>query len=260
MSLTGIASVGLGLLGLFETPTTVNLGGISFDGMSSPEGMPFGGSQMMQVHKLPGGGRVVDVFGRDDRDIEWSGMWSGPNAVGNARAIDAIRIAGKQVSLTWDDFSLNVVVREFHPEYTRGGGIVRYHIAVVVASLPPPSAPSLLAGVKADLAAVAGFVGQVQTVVSDVSAITTALGSGGSLPKTSPLYVPTVQGVQLARKDAADAQSQADVQLAAVKASPAAGTFGAAAAARALPAQQQSAAAAVAGGYLGRAANNLGNA
>jgi hypothetical protein len=289
MSALGIASVGLGLAGQFLSPTTVTLGevplgglgslpvvgglisavqgllgggsapaGVRFDGMASPESMTFGGDQMMQVHKLPGGGRVVDVFGRDDEDIEWGGKFFGPNALANARAVDAIRISGRQVPLAWADFHFNVVVKKFHAEYTRGGAVIPYKITVVIASLPPPSKPSLLATIKSDLNAALNVAQQVSSVVTTVTNVTTALGSGGSLPKSSPLYPTTVSGVQAAQAAAATAQKSADAQLTAIKASPTAGTMNAAAAAKAFAAQQQSAGATVAGAYLGRAANNLG--
>ena len=54
-------------------PDTLTLGGISFDGFSTPHAMGAGGKQAMVVHKLPGGRRVIDTLGPDEDNITWSG-------------------------------------------------------------------------------------------------------------------------------------------------------------------------------------------
>lgn len=38
------------------------LGNLTFDEWSTPERIGFGGKQALQVHKLPGGSRVVDTL------------------------------------------------------------------------------------------------------------------------------------------------------------------------------------------------------
>jgi hypothetical protein len=93
----------------------VTLDGFVFQGFEVPETMPFGGGQALSIKKLIGGKRVIDAMGADERAIEWSGRFRGPNAVSRARALDDKRKAGKAVQLTWGDFSYTVVIAAFHP-------------------------------------------------------------------------------------------------------------------------------------------------
>ena len=71
---------------------TLTLGGISFDGFSTPSHMGAGGKQAMVIHKLPGGSRVIDTLGPDDENISWSGEF-----FGNDEAAEFIRREQPQV-------------------------------------------------------------------------------------------------------------------------------------------------------------------
>ena len=57
--------------------TTVTLGGFAFQDFEVPERIPAGGEQMLAIHKLVGGRRVIDAMGRDDAALEWSGYFLG---------------------------------------------------------------------------------------------------------------------------------------------------------------------------------------
>jgi hypothetical protein len=59
----------------------VTVGGVGLSGLEVPATMSFGGEQRLAVHELPGGGRVVDALGPQEADVEWTGWFTGSNAV-----------------------------------------------------------------------------------------------------------------------------------------------------------------------------------
>lgn len=107
------------------------LGSVTFQDTEIPDSMVFGGAQAYQMHKLVGGVRVADAMGRDDEPKTWSGTFLGPDASTRARQLDAIRIAGKPVSLTWDEFSFTVLVVAFRGEFKQSF-YVPYSVTVEV--------------------------------------------------------------------------------------------------------------------------------
>lgn len=111
---------------------TLILGGIAFDDWSTPERMPFGGKQAMAVHKLPGGQRVVDTLGPDEEDIHFTGTMYANNAYGVADELDALRIAGTQVSLTFAGRFYLVVIAECHVDIRRFPQLMSYHVSCLV--------------------------------------------------------------------------------------------------------------------------------
>ena len=96
---------------------TLVLGAIAFKDFEVSAGIRFGGRQRIVVHPLLGGGRVVDVLGRDDAEIQLEGIFSGVDATIRARMLDDLRSSGASVPLTWDIFFYTVVVREFKANY-----------------------------------------------------------------------------------------------------------------------------------------------
>ena len=54
------------------------------------------------------GNRQIDALGKDDNEIQWSGLITGPNALARAQQLNTMRAAGQQLNLTW--FNLNYVV------------------------------------------------------------------------------------------------------------------------------------------------------
>lgn len=135
------------------------LGSIIFKGFELPEQVPLGGDHSFTVHKLLGGARVLDAMGPDDRDIEWKGLFFGANALSNARAVDAMRVAGQEVPLLIDSEMRTVVIKSFKWDYQRPYQIP-YTIALIVSSTPflglgPSSLDDL---VTADLAAAGSLI------------------------------------------------------------------------------------------------------
>lgn len=98
----------------------VQLGSVSFDELEVTSAVRFGGAQRIAVHKLAGGGRVVDVLGRDEAEISFSGFFSGSEATSRARQVDFLRTSGAILPLRWDVFYYTVILRDFFANYTNG--------------------------------------------------------------------------------------------------------------------------------------------
>lgn len=99
--------------------TFLKLGILEFAELEIPESLPFGGEQRAVVHSLPGGVRVVDVMGREDGLITWSGLMLGSSATNRARTLDTMRINGRPQKLTWWEFDYTVIVQHFKADFQR---------------------------------------------------------------------------------------------------------------------------------------------
>lgn len=95
------------------------LGPILFQGFELPESIIWGGAQSLTVHRLPGGARIIDAMGRDDADITWSGIFSGPDATLRARALDLMRADGSVWPLTWDSFFYSAIIARLDIDHCR---------------------------------------------------------------------------------------------------------------------------------------------
>lgn len=91
----------------------LTLGGVTFADFEIPDTINFGGGQVLAVHRLPGGNRVIDAMGPDDADIKWSGRFRGSNAEERALLLDFMRRSGQQQLLAWSLERFQVVIREF---------------------------------------------------------------------------------------------------------------------------------------------------
>ena len=182
--------------------TNLLLGAVVFQSFELPERIGWGGSQRLTVHRLPGGARVIDAMGRDDAQIIWSGVFSGPDAGDRARLVDVMRAQGAVWPLTWDSFFYSAVISEFRAEYARVNWIP-YRIACTVlrdeAQAVLGAAASLAADALGDIGAAAG--GGV-----DMSAALTALAVPGAATQGTAAYGSAVVAV-----GAASAQIDAGV-------------------------------------------------
>ena len=106
-----------------------------FTAFEVPDVINFGGAQSLSVHKLPGGSRIIDSMGRDDAPLEWSGVFTGKNALTRARFLDGYRVAGNIHTLTWGTFIYSVVIREYLPKYERDNHIPYRIVCEVIADL-----------------------------------------------------------------------------------------------------------------------------
>jgi hypothetical protein len=107
------------------------LGPVAFQDFEIPSGINFGGKQRLALHRLPGGLRVIDVLGRDDALISFSGIFAGSDATLRARNLDELRAAGIELPLTWDVFFYTVLISDFHADY-RNGWWIPYRITCTV--------------------------------------------------------------------------------------------------------------------------------
>ena len=94
------------------------LGPVAFRDFEVPSEIAFGGRQRLVVHRLIGGGRVVDAVGRDDGDLVISGTFTGSDATDRARTLDYLRSAGDVLFLTWDVFLYSVVISAFRADFS----------------------------------------------------------------------------------------------------------------------------------------------
>src|ERR1700728_620354 len=88
------------------------LGSLTFDSWATPQHMPFGGRQELAVHQLPGGARVVDTLGPSEHDIVFSAQMYRNDAIGVAEQLDAMRLSGAQVPLSFAGRYYSVIVAE----------------------------------------------------------------------------------------------------------------------------------------------------
>ena len=96
-----------------------------------PESIGFGASQLLHVHTLVGGARVVDALGAVPLRPEWSGWFIGSQALARARFLKKMAEAGQPLALRYGEFAYTVVIAEFSAEF-RAGPNLPYSIALEV--------------------------------------------------------------------------------------------------------------------------------
>ena len=110
---------------------SLTLGPVAFAGFELPSSITVGGRQRLAVHRLPGGLRIIDALGPDPADINFSGIFTGPDATDRARLLDVLRVAGETLPLAWDAFIYTVIVESFEADY-RSPWWVPYRLSCTV--------------------------------------------------------------------------------------------------------------------------------
>lgn len=170
--------------------TVVQLGDFAFQGMEVPEVIPFGGEQLMAIHKIIGGAKVVDVLGAEELPLEWSGRFQGEGALDRARQLDRMRKAGRPLKLAWSELSFTVVIRSFSAEFERSYQLpykicceVVEDTAAPITSLTDPDVDEMIGSDMARTSILGGLIGNaglsgaistLQTATSAVSRFATA--------------------------------------------------------------------------------------
>lgn len=181
-------SLGAGLVVALDQAPVV-LGSVIFEGHEVPSRIGVGGAQAVTIHRLPGGGRIIDAMGVDDGAIVWSGFFTGPAAASRARLVDAMRQGGQLVGLSFGDYAFNVVVVHFEYELQDRGALLSYRIRTEIVpddlGQSDGSSNSILAALSNDIAsaasAVAGFgLSGVQTSFVAVQSALTLPGDPAS--------------------------------------------------------------------------------
>lgn len=114
------------------TPDTyLALDDLTFSRYEVPQNIVFGGEQALAVHELVGGKRIVDAMGRQDKTLDWSGIFVGSNASDRARYLNYLRVAGGQHVLTWGEYWYTVIIKSAILDFRRFYEI-SYSISCVV--------------------------------------------------------------------------------------------------------------------------------
>ncbi|WP_217548795.1 hypothetical protein [Pantoea sp. GbtcB22] len=103
--------------GLDPTVTRLVLGDFEFLDFEVPERLTLPGRQKAVLHQMIGGKRVIDVLGVEYDPLTWSGIITGSQSGDRVKALERMRDAGEQLTLTLDDYSFTVVITSFTPVY-----------------------------------------------------------------------------------------------------------------------------------------------
>jgi hypothetical protein len=206
---------------LFGGYGTVTLGPVKFTGLGLPESLPIGGSQALTVHKLPGGARIVDAMGQDDADISWSFILDQQDASTTARTLDKLRRSGTVITLAWDVFSYQVVVKEFRCD-TRFVPPMKCQITCLVVQdntlVSGTTLTSMALQVVQDISTgnVVGALGAVSQgiVAGPLASAASAVGATGATTFASSAYNAAVGAVNTAAGAISDATTAANGLLA----------------------------------------------
>ncbi|HEY7579416.1 MAG TPA: hypothetical protein VH855_17620 [Acetobacteraceae bacterium] len=237
------------------------LGPIAFRDFELPSGVNFGGRQHLAVHRLPTGARVVDTLGRDDAEICFTGIFTGPDATMRARSVDEMRVSGLALPLTWDVFFYTVLIAEFCADY-RNGWWIPYYVRCTVlqdeASSLTQLTVSLASTVLGDIGSAVGYASDAGL---DLSGLQATLTVPGATTLGTAAFASAQADLIGAQSSIAASAGIADATLTAVE-------FGAISTAEdgisglsaATDASGQLASLVSAGAFVRRAAINLGNA
>ena len=222
------------------------LGPVAFQDFELPGRIAFGGRQLVAVHQLPGGARVIDALGRDDAPLSWTGTFSGPSAAARALQLDLMRAEGLSWSLAWDVLSYLVVVTEFSASYERQNWIPYRIVCNVIAdqtAVLEQAVVSLVQDLLGDVTAANGLASV------DLSPALSAIGQPSAVLPGTGAYA-----------SAAVALTEASGEVGVALASTGAAMLSAPDFPTAAANAGQAARLAAAQGYLGRAQQNLANA
>lgn len=156
------------------------LGQVVLDDFEVTPGVQFGGRQLTVTHRLPAGGRIVDVIGPDESDIIWTGIISGGGAIDRVRLLTEMRRAGAVIPLLWDGFSAAVLISDLALRFVNPWWI-SYRIRCTLATgALSAGVPDLQTIVGQDLATAGAYI--------DVSAITLIPMTASTVTPGTPAY------------------------------------------------------------------------
>ena len=160
----------------------VTIGPIALTGLEVPEVFDRSASMQPAIHRLIGGGRVVQLLGANPRVRELRGVLAGEGAVDRAVTLEALRDSGAVVVLTIGAWSENVVVTALELQYTARGSVIRYRLQ---AEALPAVAGSLSTTVSAVIGAAVADLGQAVASIgvaglASLGAAASALGNDGT--------------------------------------------------------------------------------
>jgi hypothetical protein len=179
--------------------THVTIGPYTLQSFEIPTAISFGGRQRLVVHDLPGGGRVIDVLGAADDDIVFNGIISGNDADATAQLLDALRISGASIPLSWSDQYFIVVIAELTFDYRKSWWIP-YHLRCAVQSNLvyglAATAVSAAISIAADLTSASGLLGSAST---SLGAAQTAISATGATTFGTAAYGQSLSALSAAQ-------------------------------------------------------------
>ncbi|MFT8808688.1 hypothetical protein [Gluconobacter sp.] len=201
----------IGAVGRLGSSSPVILGSLVLTGIEVPDTLQVGGRQMLVVHRLPGGGRVVDALGNDPGRLELKGRFLGPDAQMRAQAVERMRMAGQQVAFSAAGLSVQVWIAQFEYVYQAKGAVCSYTLILErpqettfaqtsgsLSGLLGDDVGSALDGFSSVVSDVSEGVftaaGQVSSVVGQVMPLASLVGAGGFAAKVTDA-LGTVNGV-----------------------------------------------------------------
>ena len=161
--------------------TTVQLGSVKLEAFEVPASIAFGGKQKLAVHELPGGGRVIDVLGGADADIGFAGIISGSGAESRAQLLNALRVAGTPLPLSWGEQYYLVIISDAEFDYRKPWWIP-YRLRCVVQSNLASSAAATSASAAVSVAA---SIASAASVLGSGSGVLTAAQTALAQPDAS---------------------------------------------------------------------------
>jgi len=184
--------------------TYLILGDLNFSRFEVPEHIQYGGDQALAVHELVGGKRIVDAMGRQDKPLEWSGMFIGENASDRARYLNYLRIAGKPLNLTWAEYAYSVVIKSANLDYRRAYEIpysisctVVEDLTLPVTTSPPASVDSAISDDMTTANALGALIGD-GPLSAALGTLNSAIGAVSSFANAAQSTINSVLGPVLA--------------------------------------------------------------
>lgn len=186
----------LGAIGQLDRATPVTLGDLILSGPEVPDTLVMGGKQILVIHRLLGGGRVIDAVGNDPARLVLSGRFIGPLATRRARRVEAMRQAAHVLSFSVADLSADVWIAEFSWAYQARGTICPYRLVLEREAAPVSQGTSVGEGIDLDLRAglgvitdrlaemtEAGWIGttMISSLAGQMAPVAQSLGAGGAV-------------------------------------------------------------------------------
>ncbi|MBR0560333.1 hypothetical protein [Neokomagataea anthophila] len=120
----------IGAMAKIGSSSPVILGDVVLTGIEVPDYLQVGGRQMMVIHRLPGGQRIIDALGNDPGRLELRGRFLGGGAQARAQSIERMRNVGKAISFSAAGLSLSVFISEFSYRYEDKGALCTYSLTL----------------------------------------------------------------------------------------------------------------------------------
>jgi len=188
----------LGAIGQLDRAAPVTLGSLVLSGPEVPDELVIGGRQILIIHRLLGGGRVIDAIGNDPARLVLTGRFIGPMATSRARRLEAMREAAQVLAFSVADLSARVWIAEFSWSYQARGTICPYRLvlerevspsvlalgSLETASLDMISGLGVLSTVLGQMTD-SGWIGtnMISSVMGQIMPVAQVLGAGGAIAR-----------------------------------------------------------------------------